>query len=197
MRTARRTSRWLASPLHETAAAPSSASSTPRTRPRRMYGKRPSGAWSRSGTTDPRLSTTLAGSRKRCSSNRARPPTGLFPALFIRKYLQGWNGLAIMYSTGRETPDSNEEPKLNTEFNRETQSLIDQLARLAGRPVEAKPDPLAGLVDQLDEVHSELPALLREPGLSDADYDQLWDAYNHISNALSTMVRVQRRGETK
>ena len=80
-----------------------------------------------------------------------------------------------------------------------TLELMKQLSQLTGRPLEAdtKPEPLAYLVNQLDDVHAELPALLREPGIKEADYDQLWDAHKYISKALSIMVRVQRRGETK
>lgn len=80
-----------------------------------------------------------------------------------------------------------------------TLELMKQLSQLTGRPfgTDTKPEPLDYLVNQLDDVHSELPALLREPDISDADYDQLWDAHKHISKALAIMVRVQRRGETK
>lgn len=80
-----------------------------------------------------------------------------------------------------------------------TMELMKQLSQLTGRPFETdtKPEPLAYLVNQLDDVHSELPALLRDPGINEADYDQLWDAHKNISKALAIMVRVQRRGETK
>lgn len=56
---------------------------------------------------------------------------------------------------------------------------------------------MKNFINQVDEVHAELPTLLREPGLNDADYDQLWDAHKHISKALAIMVRVQRRGNVK
>lgn len=80
-----------------------------------------------------------------------------------------------------------------------TMDLLAELSRLTGRPftIPAEPEPLGDLIAQLDDVHSELPALLRDPGINDADYGQLWDAHEHISKALAIMVRVQRRGDTK
>lgn len=53
------------------------------------------------------------------------------------------------------------------------------------------------LINQVDEVHTELPVLLQDPGLDDHDYEHLWKAHEHISKALAIMVRVKRRGNLK
>lgn len=52
---------------------------------------------------------------------------------------------------------------------------------------------LKALIDQADEIHADMPALLREPGINDTDYATLWDAHKLLSKALAHMIAVENR----